>query len=460
VVRGWQAIFDHGMLWPDEIYQSLEQAHRLVFKVGFIPWEFRDGARSWLFPALLALPLKLADMMGVINSGVEVVVVARTLMLALSVWSTACAMRIAEKLSGESAAIIAGSASVLLPTMAVFGARTMSEIAAAPLITCSAYLLLSPQKSHRAAWAGGLMGLSAFFRYQNALLALIFVIALVRRSTWRSATAYIVVGLMVAMAGGLIDRVIWGEWFHSLIVYLKFNVIEGKASSFGTAPALFYFKYLWASCHWPILIFAAGILVIAREAWLFVFAVVLFLCVHSLIPHKELRFIVPILPLAVALGAAGIGKALALVLQRRQWIGAWSVALICSVVWVHQLRKLTLEDIGYGGPGVPVFGRNERYNRALWEVGKQPDACGLAIIGSSIYYLGGYAYLHRNIPVYTELTAKEMSFINYVIAPVAATTLPGVYQEVSRWIDAEGKEVRVMRRDGSCAAGAKSTFNL
>src|SRR3954462_8377900 len=41
-------------LWPDEIYQSLEQAHRVVFGRGIVPWEYRDGTRSWLFPGVLA----------------------------------------------------------------------------------------------------------------------------------------------------------------------------------------------------------------------------------------------------------------------------------------------------------------------------------------------------------------------------------------------------------------------
>ena len=34
------------LLWSDEIFQTLEQAHRLVFGYGIVPWEFRAGARS------------------------------------------------------------------------------------------------------------------------------------------------------------------------------------------------------------------------------------------------------------------------------------------------------------------------------------------------------------------------------------------------------------------------------
>ena len=38
---------DDGIYWPDEIHQSLEPAHRLVFGYGLIAWEFIEGARNW-----------------------------------------------------------------------------------------------------------------------------------------------------------------------------------------------------------------------------------------------------------------------------------------------------------------------------------------------------------------------------------------------------------------------------
>ena len=31
-----------------------EQAHRLVYSYGFVPWEFRFGTRNWLLPGALA----------------------------------------------------------------------------------------------------------------------------------------------------------------------------------------------------------------------------------------------------------------------------------------------------------------------------------------------------------------------------------------------------------------------
>src|SRR5256885_510216 len=40
--------------WWDEVFQATEQAHRLVFGYGLVPWEFQLGMRSWLLPGAAA----------------------------------------------------------------------------------------------------------------------------------------------------------------------------------------------------------------------------------------------------------------------------------------------------------------------------------------------------------------------------------------------------------------------
>ena len=42
------------VIHPDEVFQYLEQGHRLAFGSGVMPWEFHDGIRSWLLPSILA----------------------------------------------------------------------------------------------------------------------------------------------------------------------------------------------------------------------------------------------------------------------------------------------------------------------------------------------------------------------------------------------------------------------
>src|SRR5262245_14076681 len=58
VFRAWLSFHDDGIYWPDEIYQGLEPAHRLVFGSGLVAWEFIEGARTWALPGLVALLMK------------------------------------------------------------------------------------------------------------------------------------------------------------------------------------------------------------------------------------------------------------------------------------------------------------------------------------------------------------------------------------------------------------------
>ena len=46
---------------PDEIIQYLEQAHRIVFGYGVVPWEFREFIRSWLIPLMLVPPMQVGE---------------------------------------------------------------------------------------------------------------------------------------------------------------------------------------------------------------------------------------------------------------------------------------------------------------------------------------------------------------------------------------------------------------
>src|SRR5215469_13787749 len=39
---------------PDENFQLFEQAHRIAFGYGIVPWEFREGIRSPVLPYVLA----------------------------------------------------------------------------------------------------------------------------------------------------------------------------------------------------------------------------------------------------------------------------------------------------------------------------------------------------------------------------------------------------------------------
>src|SRR5579862_7987434 len=107
VPRIWAAVRDQGIFWPDEIFQSTEQAHRFAFGYGFVSWEFQEGARSWLFPGLLGLFWKGVAALG-FGTAPALMISVKLLMAALGLAGIYASMRIAEELAGAEAAVFAG----------------------------------------------------------------------------------------------------------------------------------------------------------------------------------------------------------------------------------------------------------------------------------------------------------------------------------------------------------------
>ncbi|MCU1282642.1 MAG: Alg9 family protein mannosyltransferase, partial [bacterium] len=205
--RVWAAWHDHGIFWPDEIYQSLEPAHRLVFGYGLVPWEFRDGARSWLFPGMFAVVWKAAALVGLRTSPI-LVRLAKLIMVLLALGGIVASMRLARQRAGQTAAIVCGVLAASFPPSLVYAARAMSEMASGPLVVIAALLLWSDDRKKQ--WiAGALAATAIFLRYQNGIvwlgiLAALFADSAERRDRPRMvAMRFVVAGAAVALVAGV-----------------------------------------------------------------------------------------------------------------------------------------------------------------------------------------------------------------------------------------------------------------
>ena len=126
-----------GIHYPDEIMQSLEQAHRLVFGNGLVPWEFRDGARSWLLPALLAAPMWLGDALAPETGAYRLL--AQALVAALSASTVVIGLLWARK-HGIRHAVLAAVVLCTWFELVYFGARALGEVVASAFLFTGVYL--------------------------------------------------------------------------------------------------------------------------------------------------------------------------------------------------------------------------------------------------------------------------------------------------------------------------------
>ena len=107
-LRAGGALALPNVVWPDEIFQTLEPAHRLLFGHGIVSWEWRSGVRNWLFPGFLAGVMQLSAPLGPGSTGyVTGVTLALAALGVLPVWA---AWRIARRTTGAGPALLAAFA--------------------------------------------------------------------------------------------------------------------------------------------------------------------------------------------------------------------------------------------------------------------------------------------------------------------------------------------------------------
>ncbi|HEU4577093.1 MAG TPA: hypothetical protein VFS67_02490 [Polyangiaceae bacterium] len=447
-LRLWLAVTDHSIYWPDEIYQSLEQAHRLAFGNGFIPWEFRDGARSWLLPGLIAGVWRVAAALGV-HSSLTLVELARGLTVlgsAASLWLSA---RLCARLSSPRAGFIAVLVLAVLPASVVFGYRTLSESLSAPLVVLAALALLDgiPRRTCAAAVC---IALATLLRYQNALFGLVFLLWLGGERRRRDVILYFATGVATLLAGGLLDWATWGRPFHSLIAYVDFNLLRGGASTFGVEPFWYYAKTLWDGTGPAVLIFGALAVLGGMRIPGLGMAVLSSLLAHSVIPHKELRFIVPALPLACVLVGLGADYLLhrAGRYARWCWVGLGASTLATALALPHLDYRHMGQYLDTPRGSRSVWHSDQEANLLLASAGEKPDLCGLGVLGLRPAFTGGYTYFHRAEPlIYGHHLCGAEPTVNYVIVPyyLADQLLPEGYSSVEDrgWLG-------LFRRPGGC----------
>lgn len=416
-LRVWLSFNDDGIYWPDEIYQSLEPAHRLVFGYGLIAWEFILGARNWAFPGLLAALFKLSVLIG-LDDPREYLGLTRLVFSGISVATAFGSYRLARAYGASTLAAASGAALfALVAPVIYFAPRAMSETASAlPVVLGFSFALCPQARRWETLLGASLLGLAVLLRLQNGVFCAGLLGILVGRRQWRLVIESLGVLLIWAFLFGLLDRLTWGGWFHSAVVYLYFNLV--MSAYFGTAPFGYYAQVLWASMGVPT-VWLAGLSLLAffRAPGLVLIALAFFL-LHSCVPHKEMRFIIAVLPLFCALVGVGLD-----VVARSSptWVYRTlaSAVVISAAISTTDFRSLSFSQLGLYrvvDPHTSAYDYSGPVNRLLLVAHNQPDLCGLKVEAVEIESTGGYSYLHRPVPLYSNPgPPRESGLFNYVI---------------------------------------------
>ena len=248
-------------------------------------------------------------------------------------------------------------------------------------------------------WRCSCFGGSARTRPTLELLGVLALWALVY-GAWDAAAWH---SLPAAKAGG---------FFHSAVVYFRFNILENRGAGWGTAPWSYYFTHLYRTMPALCLALGLGAAASLKRAWPVALTLTAFLALHLLVAHKELRFIVPVIPLACALPGVAL-SALPLKPARLGLLVLLAAALFSA--WNH--RALTMGEVG----SYPERSESSAWddfgsvNRLLLAASRQGDVCGLRIDAAHLAWTGGSTYLHAPAPLYMPGFPAGHGSFNYLI---------------------------------------------
>ncbi|MDR2473855.1 MAG: mannosyltransferase [Tannerella sp.] len=315
------ALHSSGFHHRDEHFQVIECAG---LKGGWntgadLPWEYDCQIRPILQPMIALTIIKTCGFFGLDDPYLQATAL-RLLTAILSVFCIALFIRaflpdIQKKY--QDAFIVLSFLLWFLPAVNV---RFSSEVWAGAFFLLSTALLYSSKSHSTIAYfgIGILCGLSFEFRFQIAIaiVGLMLWLLFVKKMKICHLT-YILLGcFFVIVCCTALDSWYYGNWVFAPWNYFQTNMITdgGVASSFGVSP---WYYYLEQIINRPVpfigVVIAAAIisLLITDYKHVIVWILVPFILFHSLIPHKELRFLFPIvnfIPLLLILACQHISK--------------------------------------------------------------------------------------------------------------------------------------------------------
>lgn len=468
VLRVAVALISDQIHQPDEVFSYLEQAHRLVFGYGVIPWEFRYGIRSWLVPDILAGLLATFRMLHIDDPRVYTVLIKLVFCgLSLSlIYTTYVSVR---ALASETAATLAAFVVAVWYELLYFASKPTPEVLATYcLVGAFACAVVRPRRS-TLFWCGLLAGMAAILRFQY--LPAVLVVGGLALFGWRRRTAgqmaqaiaVLAAGFLIPVVGaGLLDVATWGGFLISYYNSFVLQSIYGVSDLFGVVPAGYF--------PWALLVTSSGVFLAAaiaalaptrlRRTWMPLVMVAAIVVPHSLVAHKEYRFVVAAIPFLVMLTAIVVADLAERYAGRRPGVQpavlGGAAALLCVLSVGGIFLRLPYEYLVYGYDGTLQHASlvdREGILSAYLYVHDDPEVAAVAETYAQWYLTGGYYYLHRNVPIYLpgqlsrSIALKDYShYVSHIICRSDDAPIPG-FQTVARFGDVDVRKAVTLHSD-------------
>jgi GPI mannosyltransferase 3 len=391
------ALYSLNFPYPDEIFQYLEQGHRLAFGRGLITWEFRVGARTWLIPGVIGILLRGLDLVG-LGAPQAYLPIVRGLLCLLSTSLVFSSYVLGRRLAGERSGRMAALFSAFWYEMIYFAHKPLADgLAVYAFVGALACMRGGPYRM-RPLLLGALAAIGVVLRFQMIALAmflgLVVLLSGEKGAMVRSAISFVIVTLL----GGLLDLFTWGVPFSYHVQSYRALVVQGMSEMWGASPFHLYLQWLMvasAGIAGVVLIWGAFRL---RHTCLLFGTVVAALLPQMMIPHKEYRYVLVVVALLLVL----LAQLLAEQLSRLATTGrARRLTLAFTVLF------LGLSAAGLWGvlPGEKFVYRMSPLLRqpameAYLFLAREKHVTGVLDLHQPWWASGGYTLFHRDAPLY------------------------------------------------------------
>lgn len=388
-----------GFLHGDAHFQYFEPAFYHIYGYGNLPWEFLPGetVRSWFSPGIIYGILSFFHSIKLEDSLIQLFII-RIILSLYTITGVYFIYLTLKELSDETAAKIGTIFAATWGFFVYFNIQTHGEMMAFPCIVISHYLILNTRKVPLRSFFSGIVFCFGFLlKFQICPMALSLLGYLLIKKEWKETLLWSAGFLLILFAHGFLDLAVYGKFSASVLRYGHLMLFTGHASSggWGAQHTLSYVSFLAKifSVLFPfvVIFFLYGL----RRLDVISTSIIFYFIVHSLIPHKEIRYAAPMVPLLIIAATKGL----------REWqchsliLKNYKVLIFKAVIVLFFISNVAQ----YAAPFVPSLLKPTRppwlkrrdICLATHYVGQQENSKGVAFVHEDP---PGLFYLHKNIP--------------------------------------------------------------
>ncbi len=293
-------IFSDGFHRPDE---HLGIMRWMSFKLGLmddkiLSWEYPARIRPWLQPYLYTILLKPFYFLG-FNNPFHMSLILRVVSSTIGFYSLyKISTLIPKYYENEIIKKIVCFSIYLTWFLPFLHARTSSENFSLSFFLFGIYFLESDKKLNSKIYGSIFLSLSFIFRFQTCLLIAPYIIGkyFIQKVQIKKFLIFISVLFLTTLISTYIDKIGYNVWTFTPWNYVYQNIFKGVASGFGVSPFYYYLDKVFSRGVPPLsLIFMIPCIYlwIKKPLNIWSFSSLVYFISHSLIGHKEVRFILP-----------------------------------------------------------------------------------------------------------------------------------------------------------------------